>query len=32
MTSAQALNAIADEAHAIMQRAGYKTGKLAPLS
>lgn len=32
MTSAQALNAIADEAHAIMQRAGYKTGKIAPLS
>ena len=31
MTSAQALNAIADECHAIMQRAGYKTGKLAAL-
>jgi multiple sugar transport system substrate-binding protein len=31
MTSAQALNAIADECHAIMQRAGYKTGKIAAL-
>jgi multiple sugar transport system substrate-binding protein len=32
LSSARALNMIADEAHAIMQKAGYKTGKIAPLS
>ena len=32
LSSARALNTIADEAHAIMQKAGYKTGKIAPLS
>jgi multiple sugar transport system substrate-binding protein len=31
LTSDKALNMIADETHAIMQRAGYKTGKIAPL-
>jgi multiple sugar transport system substrate-binding protein len=31
MSSAQALNAIADETHTIMQRAGYKTGKIQAL-
>ncbi|MEN9763946.1 MAG: hypothetical protein RI906_3772 [Pseudomonadota bacterium] len=32
LSSARALNTIADEAHAIMQKAGYKTGKIAPLA
>jgi len=31
MSTAQALNTLSDECHAIMQRAGYKTGKLAAL-
>lgn len=31
LTTDKALNLIADETHAIMQRAGYKTGKIAPL-
>jgi multiple sugar transport system substrate-binding protein len=31
LTSDKALNMIADETHTIMQRAGYKTGRIAPL-
>jgi multiple sugar transport system substrate-binding protein len=31
LTTDRALNMIADECHAIMQRAGYKTGKIAAL-
>ena len=31
LTTDKALNMIADECHAIMQRAGYKTGKIAAL-
>ncbi|MCX7235018.1 MAG: extracellular solute-binding protein [Burkholderiales bacterium] len=32
LTTAKALNMIADEAHAIMARGGYKTGKITPLA
>jgi multiple sugar transport system substrate-binding protein len=31
ITSAQALNSMADQAHAVMARYGYTTGKLEPL-
>jgi multiple sugar transport system substrate-binding protein len=31
LTTDKALNMVAEETHAIMQRAGYKTGKIAPL-
>jgi len=32
LTTTRALNLIADEAHAIMVRGGYKTGKITPLA
>ena len=32
LTTARALNMIADESHAIMVRGGYKTGKIQPLA
>jgi multiple sugar transport system substrate-binding protein len=31
LTTARALNAIAEESHTIMERAGYRTGKIAAL-